>query len=166
MRAPDWLYRAVYRYGFRAARLWLGLTRPRHSGTLVMLWCQSRVLLVRTSYQRVWMAPGGGVEPGEHPLDAAVRELSEELGLELHAEELRLALVVEHLWNNRHDRVHLFEAQLAEWPTIKVENREVIEALCELSRSAVSHYGTASTGLLPAQGCSMRQIECNQNSPA
>jgi 8-oxo-dGTP pyrophosphatase MutT (NUDIX family) len=128
MRAPDWLYQAVYRYGFRAARLWWGLTRPRHSGALVMLWCKGRVLLVRTSYQSVWMAPGGGVEPGERPLDAAVRELSEELGLRLGAEELRLALVVEHVWNNRHDRVHLFEAQLPEWPTITVDNREVSAA--------------------------------------
>jgi 8-oxo-dGTP pyrophosphatase MutT (NUDIX family) len=40
-----------------------------------------RVLLARHAEGDVWLLPGGGVEPGETPADAAVREMWEETGL-------------------------------------------------------------------------------------
>lgn len=41
------------------------------------------VLLVRFEFpgRTVWATPGGGLEPGEQPLDGLRRELTEELGL-------------------------------------------------------------------------------------
>jgi 8-oxo-dGTP diphosphatase len=128
MLGPDWPYRLIYRYGFRMARLWWRLTQPRHSGAMVMIWCRNKVLLVRASYLQGWTAPGGGIEHGELPVNAAVREVREELGVQLSAEKLQLALVVEHYWHHRHDRVHLFEAQLSEPPTITLDNREIVDA--------------------------------------
>src|SRR4051794_35831394 len=75
MNFPDWTYRLIYRYGFRAARLVWRFTKPHHTGALVMLWQEEKVLLVRTSYQDVWMAPGGGIEREETPAQAALREV-------------------------------------------------------------------------------------------
>ena len=40
-----------------------------------------RVLLVRHSYKRGWCLPVGGVNRGEPPRDAALREMAEEVGL-------------------------------------------------------------------------------------
>jgi 8-oxo-dGTP diphosphatase len=40
-----------------------------------------RVLLVQPSYKRHWDLPGGEVELGESPRDAAAREVKEELGI-------------------------------------------------------------------------------------
>lgn len=40
-----------------------------------------RLLLARHVHDGLWATPGGGVEPGESPLDAAVREVREETGL-------------------------------------------------------------------------------------
>jgi ADP-ribose pyrophosphatase YjhB (NUDIX family) len=40
-----------------------------------------RILLVRHAEGNVWLLPGGGIEPGETPADAAVREMFEETGL-------------------------------------------------------------------------------------
>jgi 8-oxo-dGTP pyrophosphatase MutT (NUDIX family) len=40
-----------------------------------------RVLLVKPTYKDGWDIPGGYVEPGESPKQAAAREIEEELGL-------------------------------------------------------------------------------------
>ena len=72
MKLPDWSYRLAYRYGFRAARVIWRITQPHHVGALVMLWHGSEVLLVRTSYQDVWTAPGGGLAADESPMEAVV----------------------------------------------------------------------------------------------
>ena len=51
---------------------------------------QRRVLLVRPSHRdRVWVAPGGAVDPDEQPQDAVVREVWEETGLLVEPTELR-----------------------------------------------------------------------------
>jgi 8-oxo-dGTP pyrophosphatase MutT (NUDIX family) len=42
---------------------------------------EGRVLLVRRADDRRWAMPGGWVDPGETPAEAAVREAREETGL-------------------------------------------------------------------------------------
>ena len=50
------------------------------------------ILLVKTTYQRIhpWGMPGGSLEYGEHPEAAVVREIREEMGLEVCIEKLLL----------------------------------------------------------------------------
>ncbi|UGY91535.1 NUDIX hydrolase [Streptomyces gobiensis] len=45
---------------------------------LVALWHQERLLLVHVRHRDCWELPGGGIDPGETPREAAVRELYEE----------------------------------------------------------------------------------------
>jgi 8-oxo-dGTP pyrophosphatase MutT (NUDIX family) len=40
-----------------------------------------QILLVKHADTGLWVAPGGAIEPGETPADAAVREMWEETGL-------------------------------------------------------------------------------------
>jgi ADP-ribose pyrophosphatase YjhB (NUDIX family) len=44
---------------------------------------QGRVLLVRHADTGHWVAPGGSIDPGERPREAALREMREETGLEV-----------------------------------------------------------------------------------
>jgi 8-oxo-dGTP diphosphatase len=48
-----------------------------------------RILLVRQAYgRRVWALPGGALDAGESPADAAVREAREELGVDVELDGL------------------------------------------------------------------------------
>jgi 8-oxo-dGTP pyrophosphatase MutT (NUDIX family) len=41
------------------------------------------LLLVKPNYRNTWMWPGGGWDPGESPLQVAMREYTEELGVDI-----------------------------------------------------------------------------------
>jgi 8-oxo-dGTP pyrophosphatase MutT (NUDIX family) len=47
-----------------------------------------QVLLALRDRPAIWNLPGGGVEPGEAPWDAAVRETAEEVGVDVEVERL------------------------------------------------------------------------------
>lgn len=47
---------------------------------LVALWHGARVLMVFDRFRQQWELPGGSIEPGETPRQAALRELLEETG--------------------------------------------------------------------------------------
>lgn len=57
--------------------------KPRQAGRAILRDKQGRVLLIHFVLPNMtfWATPGGGVERGETPLQAAHRELQEELGI-------------------------------------------------------------------------------------
>lgn len=66
------------------------LPRKRAISQLLVRDHDGRVLLCQLTYKRDWDLPGGVVEVGESPRDAAAREIEEELGLALGAGGLLL----------------------------------------------------------------------------
>lgn len=76
----------------------------------VLLHEDGRFLLGRrpagTFYAGYWEFPGGKVEPGETPRDALVRELQEELGIQV--EHATPWLTREHHYEHAHVRLHFF----------------------------------------------------------
>lgn len=57
------------------------MARPRVAAGLLIRDGWGRILLVRPTYKKGWDIPGGYVEPGESPAQAAAREVIEELGV-------------------------------------------------------------------------------------
>lgn len=57
--------------------------RPRTAAGVLYFDGAARVMLVNPTYKPGWEIPGGYVKPGESPAAAALREVTEELGIAL-----------------------------------------------------------------------------------
>ena len=66
----------------------------RETARVLLVDPQSRVFLLKTHFDPEvqlpprWLTPGGGIDPGETPRQAAVRELYEETGLKVYEDDL------------------------------------------------------------------------------
>ena len=118
---------AVRRFGYRSAYrilqvIWF-VFRPTKIGVKCLLTHDERILLVRHTYgRRSWDLPGGAVKRGEPPLDAARREMTEELGIET-ADWTALGELHGRV-DRRRDTIHLFTAELHS-PALVVDRGEL-----------------------------------------
>jgi len=53
-----------------------------------LIWGGARVDAAKNGYPDAWQMPQGGIDPGESPIDAAMRELGEETSIPAHAVEV------------------------------------------------------------------------------
>ena len=120
----------LHRLGLRAAhalrKRWWRLAQVRLQGSRVLAFdARGQLLLIRHSYgSGTWMLPGGGIAWREDPLDAALRELTEEVGLTL-ADPRCFAVEDEPLYGTT-NRVHLFTGRAQ--GVLGIDGREIIEA--------------------------------------
>lgn len=64
-------------------RLYWYMTRPKTRGVKTILINSDEVLLVKNTYGYKWVLPGGGVKKNEEPIEAAKREVFEEVGIKV-----------------------------------------------------------------------------------
>ena len=124
----DLLFRMAYRCAYRLMRVYWRVAHPRTHGAMVAIWYGGKVMLVRNSYLDVFSMPGGYVQSGETGRQAAVRELREEIALEVTAESLVPVVDLVHEWHGKQDHVEIFALKLDVAPVIKIDNREVVAA--------------------------------------
>ncbi len=86
--------------------------RPRRhrQAARVVITDSERVLLLADTDpglpgSRWWVTPGGGIDPGESPLEAAIREVAEETGLAVAPELLRGPVAVRTVVHGYSDQV-------------------------------------------------------------
>jgi 8-oxo-dGTP diphosphatase len=92
--------------------------RIRAASRAVVLDPNDRILLVRFEFpaRTIWATPGGGIEPGETPEHAIVRELEEETGLTdvevgpVVWTRLHVIPFVGGDWDGQHEQYHLVRA--------------------------------------------------------
>lgn len=102
-------YHTLARLAHRLNRIRLWLTRPITIGVRVLLVKDGGVILVRHTYQAGWLLPGGGVQRGETPEQAARREVREETGIEMGL--LRLQGVFTNFHEYKSDHVVVFSCE-------------------------------------------------------
>jgi 8-oxo-dGTP pyrophosphatase MutT (NUDIX family) len=86
MTRSDQRRRVVVRFAMTAAHrvrtlLWSIRGRPVHGVRAVVVTPAGRIVLVRQTYTQGWHLPAGGRGSREHPRNAILRELREEIGL-------------------------------------------------------------------------------------
>lgn len=117
-----------YRMAYRVMQVFWALKGRRPEGAFVAMWCDGKVLLVSTSYLRYYTFPGGGKKRNETPVETAVREAREEVGVSLSADALtRMDSEVDAAGFAR-ERIALFETHFDVAPDIKIDGREIVAA--------------------------------------
>lgn len=125
----DRLWQRVYRLAYLVLRCFWFVFRPKGEGTLVAIWYEGRLLLVRNGYRKGYSLPGGGRHSGESARRAAVRELREEVGLHLSPNQLRYRGTVISTRERLRDHCAYFEVRLNTAPRIEIDGREVVDAI-------------------------------------
>jgi ADP-ribose pyrophosphatase YjhB (NUDIX family) len=121
-------FQLAYVCAYRAMRTYWRLRHPTTHGSLVTLWNDGEVLLVKNSYVPYYSLPGGYVRRGEPARDAVIRELREEVGVAADVDRLELVLEKTHDWEGKRDHVQIFSLDVPSRPDIEVDHREVVEA--------------------------------------
>ena len=119
--------RHLIQLAFILRRLLLRLLRVRTSGVKVMLFNEAgQLLLIRNSYgdRNLFLLPGGGISGGESAAQAAVREVREELGLDIGTVEAVATYIS--TAEGKRDTIHLFRATTHS--EAKIDGWEVMEA--------------------------------------
>jgi len=113
---------------YQIALVYWRIFRPVRYGAFVAVWHEGRVLAIKNSYRPQWTFPGGGVKSNESAIQAAVRELREEVGIEV--EPSSLSIVKEFICNGEFKKDHAtaFEVTFEFEPPFQVDGLEVGEA--------------------------------------
>ncbi len=108
-----------YRAAYAVMKVFWFLRGHKPEGAFVAMWCHGRILLVKTSYQRFHTFPGGGKKRNEPPLETALREAREEVGLSISKQMLtRIDNDVDPDYFAR-ERIALYEAHFDQTPDIR-----------------------------------------------
>ncbi len=126
-----WLKTLVARLRLYRLAAWLYETyrlvaRPHTHGALVAIWWGERLLLVKSSYRGTWSLPGGGLEAGETALQAAVRELAEELDLVVTPDQLGEPWTITERSRRGRNTVTILAWHLVDQPAIRIDNLEIV----------------------------------------
>jgi ADP-ribose pyrophosphatase YjhB (NUDIX family) len=123
------LYNKLVQFFYRLAyeiilTVWFFM-RPTVRGVYVAVWYRQKLLVIKNSYKKRFTIPCGRIKRGEDIAEAAVRELREEVGLNLAKSQIKFVGEYSAQHNYATDVGSFFEFKTAELPEVRVDNREV-----------------------------------------
>ena len=116
----------IYRLGYPLYNVYRRIFHPKNTGACGVIEYQGKILLIRNTYgDGSWNFPGGGIKKNENPIDAAIRETHEEVGIVIKS----VTKIGELLFdaNNYDDTIHVFYA-VAPNNNFKIDPNEILEA--------------------------------------
>ena len=124
----DRLWRVALWVAYRLMSAGWYVFRPQRRGVFIAVWHGGELLVIRNSYRRWYALPAGGLQRGETPAHAALRELREEVGIAADADAMRFAGEIPTTFEFKRDRCSFFEIELDTRPDFHIDGREVIWA--------------------------------------
>jgi 8-oxo-dGTP diphosphatase len=99
------------------------------SASVALVTDDDRVLVLKASYKDYWSFPGGMIDAGETPRQAAIRELREEAGITLDESALQFAFVASRRSKQAMSYTFMFEATVdaAVLDLVVVDGHETID---------------------------------------
>jgi 8-oxo-dGTP diphosphatase len=95
--------------------------------TRVVVHYQGKLLVVKDWLgDGTWKLPGGGIHQGEQAIASAVRELKEETGIEITANQLQLHGEIETINHNLKTKLVVFSLQLPQAVPTKKQKLEIL----------------------------------------
>lgn len=92
---------------------WMATQPRRISSAAIMLEnVHGELLIIKANYKPYWTLPGGVVDDGETPKQAAIREVQEEVGLKIEPATVEFIAVVDRISQTAQTYQFLFKAQL------------------------------------------------------
>jgi 8-oxo-dGTP pyrophosphatase MutT (NUDIX family) len=122
------LWHRAYRVAFRLVRVYWWLARPKIQGAYVAVWHGERLLVIENSYRERLSLPAGGLARGEAPIDAALRELHEEVGIRASPDRLHFVDEIVSRAGHAEDHAHFYELHCEEQPVVTIDRHEVVWA--------------------------------------
>ena len=121
----DRIVQLVYWVAYRLHLVWAFMFRPATEGVWVAVWSDGNLLLIKNSYRNTITLPGGGMDNNETPVAAAIRELSEEVGIDTTPDQLSLFARYSSTCEFKRDCINLFELELEQALVVEIDHREV-----------------------------------------
>ena len=120
--------RIFYRVAYAASIVFCFIFRPAIKAVIIAIWLKNKVLIIKNSYYHKYVIPGGYINIGEKPIEAALREVKEETGILADLHQFKKVCVIKGTFNYKRETIQCFELILNEPPHIRLDHREVIWA--------------------------------------
>ena len=140
---------------------WFDVFQKRVSSATMILENEiGEVLIVKANYKEHWTFPGGMIDKGETPLQAAVREVSEEVGIIVNPASVEFVAIVDRKSSFLETYQFIFKASLssAMLDRIRLQSSEIDEfALVDKARvrsgdlnygKVIEHWARGTTGYI------------------